>query len=713
MSPPDRPSSIPLQACRYFNRELSWLAFNQRVLNQALDHSVPLLERCKFMAIATSNLDEFFMVRVGGLREMMAAGITTLDPSGLTPAEQVAKVSQACHAMIQQQYRCWNQEIFPALRACGIEILCSDELTDQERHRAARYFQDVLLPVLTPMAIDPGHPFPTLINNALYLAIRMDPSTSKALRGASLAVMQVPSVLPRFLELGEGGQVRLLPMETLIEMNLPTIFAGHSILAVHPFRLTRDSDLELDEEASDDLLETIEEQLRKRRRGEGIRLMISAEMEEELVQQLCRGMGLQTPDIYRIPGLMDLKGLWQIHALKGLDHLRDELMPPVRSPDAPKRGSVFGAIRRGDIFVHVPYNSFDPVVEFAEAAAADPNVLAIKQTLYRTSGQSPVVKALMQAAANGKHVTVLVELKARFDEERNIQWARELEQAGADVIYGLVGLKTHCKALLVVRKEASGVRRYVHVATGNYNDATARVYTDIGIFSARPDLAEDISALFNVITGYSVPPRWNLIEIAPTGLRRRFLHLIHREIESHAPATPGLIRAKVNALVDTEIIDALYLASQAGVKVELLVRGICCLRPGVPGLSDNIQVRSIVDRFLEHSRIFQFNAGGKNEVYIGSADWMPRNLDRRIESLIPVLDPRVRKEVMTVLNAGLADNVKAIELLPDGAYQPYRNGKPAYRSQVELYIHARQQAAVRPGKEAVSRTLLKRRPRPE
>lgn len=688
---------------RYFNRELSWLAFNRRVLSEALNPAVPLLERCKFLAIVTSNLDEFFMVRVAGLKEQLAAGITSPDPSGLGPAEQLREISGICHDMIEQQYRCLNEEILPALAREGIEIIPAERLTPEQRRHATRYFQEVLFPILTPMAIDPGHPFPTLVNNALYVAVRMDSSQTQAIRGANLAVMQIPAVVPRFVEFRDGERVQLLPLEGLIEMHLSSLFAGHKVTGVHPFRLTRDSDLDLDEEASEDLLTSIEEQLRLLRRGSAVRLNVTADMDAELLAQLRSDLRLEEEDIYSVPGLMELKRLWQLHGLKGFDRLRDPAWPPVRTPALRGRRGIFAAVRQADIFLHHPYYSFDPVVEFMQEAADDPNVLAIKQTLYRTSGESPVVRALERAARNGKHVTVLVELKARFDEERNIQWARQLEQAGADVIYGLVGLKTHCKALLVVRREASGVRRYVHLATGNYNDATARVYTDIGILSARPELAEDVSALFNVITGYSVPPRWNLVEIAPTGLRRFFLHLIRREQELHSSATPGRIRAKVNSLVDTDVIDALYAASQAGVEIELLVRGICCLRPGVPGLSGNIRVRSVVDRFLEHSRIFHFHAGGREEVYIGSADWMPRNLDRRIELVLPVLDPAAREEVLAVLNAGLADTVKSWELHPDGRYERYTDGQPAFHSQERLYqraVRAAEEAQERPSRRA-------------
>ena len=678
---------------RLLDRELSWLAFNERVLAQAEDPATPLLERCKFLAIVAGNLDEFFMIRVAGVKKQIAAGVNKANRAGFTPNELLSRIIEQSRQMLTSQQRLFNEDIIPALATAGIRFLSPADLTQSQRRRVHQYFDDVLYPIVTPMAIDQSHPLPVLVNSALYLAVRMQPGAGKALRGAALGVIQVPSVVERFMVFREGDEVGLLPLERIIEMHLDRLFAGHEILAVHPFRLTRDTDLELDEDAGEDLLEAVEQQLTELRRGAAVSLNVAADIDEQLLEMLTAGLELSTQDLYRQEGLMDMKGLWAVHELEGMDHLRDEPMPPLQVQALADRADLFAAIRRRDIFLHHPYYSFDPVVRLVELAAEDPQVLAIKQTLYRTSGESPVIAALKRAAANGKHVTVLVELKARLDEERNIRWARELEQAGADVIYGMMGLKTHCKALLIVRREQAGLRRYVHMSTGNYNGATARVYTDIGVFSAKRALAEDVSALFNVITGYSAPPRWNLIEIAPTGLRSKFTHLINREIELHSPSTPGFIRAKMNGLSDPALIELLYQASQAGVRIELLVRGICCLRPGVAELSENITVRSVVDRFLEHSRIYHFHAGGKEEVYISSADWMQRNMDRRIEALIPVPDAEVRRDVLAVLDAGLSDNVKAWTLQADGSYMPPIGGDRPYRSQVQLYQQARDKLA--------------------
>jgi len=700
----DRSKAEP---ARYFDRELSWLAFNRRVLAQGQDEATPLLERCKFLAITTSNLDEFFMIRVAGVKKQVAAGVSRRNAAGLSPSEQLVRIAGACREMITEQYRCFNEQILPALAAEGVEIIGHEDLAVDQRRRAQRYYRAEVLPILTPMTIDPGHPFPTLINNALYLAIRMDAERSRALRGAALAVIQIPDALGRFVVFRDGGRARLLPIEQLIQMHLAELFAGHEIVEVRPFRLTRDTDMELDEEATEDLLAAIEQKLTQLRLGSAVRLNVAADVSDEMMGMLRADLELTDADIYRVDGLLDLKGLWQIHGLDGLDQLKDTPMEPTAAPGVPVGRDLYEAIRAGDIFLHHPYHSFDPVLDFLQTAAEDPDVLAIKQTLYRTSVGSPVIAALKRAATNGKHVTVLVELKARLDERRNINWARELEQAGADVIYGLVGLKTHCKALLVVRREDGRLQRYVHVATGNYNETTARIYTDIGLLSVRPALVQDVSALFNVITGYSVPPRWQLIEIAPTGLRRRFMRLIEREIRLHTPQRPGMIRAKANSLSDPGIIDALYAASEAGVQIELMIRGICCLRPGVAGLSENITVHSVVDRFLEHSRIYHFHAGGADEVFISSADWMGRNLDRRIETLIPIVDPSVQAQVLEVLESGLADDRKAWVLDADGQYTRCREAA-GYRSQVRLYQQARSRSADRRAASAAGATFKPR-----
>jgi polyphosphate kinase len=697
----------------YFDRELSWLAFNQRVLAEAENGQVPLLERCKFLAIVTGNLDEFFMIRVAGLKKQLDAGLESPSVAGFTTKQLLQRISQLVREMTDRQFKCYSEQLVPGLAVQGVEIVGAADLDEQERAKSHHFYEEVLYPILTPMAVDPSHPLPTLTNNALYLAVRMAVEHSRGLRGARLGVIQVPQVVGRYFELREPGRVRLLPMEQLVEMHLAELFAGHRILSVHPFRLTRDTDLDLDEEAGEDLLSVMEQGLANLPQQAAVRLNVAADMDDELLAMLWEHLDLSEDDLYRVQGPLDLKALWSLRDLAGFDSLRDPPAPPIRLAQLPKGEEMYEAIAQADIVLHHPYDSFEPVIDLVRTAAEDPAVLAIKQTLYRTSGQSPVIDALKRAAINGKHVTVLVELRARLDEERNIRWARQLEQVGADVIYGLVGLKTHCKALLIVRQEEKGVQRYVHLSTGNYNDATARLYTDIGIFTARKALAEDVSGLFNVITGYSVPPRWNLIEIAPTGLRRRMLHMIRREIELHSPATPGFIRAKVNAVTDAEIIDALYEASRAGVKIELLVRGICCLRPLVEGLSENITVRSVVGRYLEHSRIYHFHAGGREQVYISSADWMERNLDRRIESLVPVIDPQVRQRVLEILEAGLADNVKSWSLLSDGRYERYENGEPPFDSQKELYLRAsriaQQQTQAAPTPEEILKKARRRR----
>jgi polyphosphate kinase len=612
----------------YFDRELSWLAFNQRVLAEAENGQVPLLERCKFLAIVTGNLDEFFMIRVAGLKKQLDAGLESPSVAGFTTKQLLQRISQLVREMTDRQFKCYSEQLVPGLAVQGVEIVGAADLDEQERAKSHHFYEEVLYPILTPMAVDPSHPLPTLTNNALYLAVRMAVEHSRGLRGARLGVIQVPQVVGRYFELREPGRVRLLPMEQLVEMHLAELFAGHRILSVHPFRLTRDTDLDLDEEAGEDLLSVMEQGLANLPQQAAVRLNVAADMDDELLAMLWEHLDLSEDDLYRVQGPLDLKALWSLRDLAGFDSLRDPPAPPIRLAQLPKGEEMYEAIAQADIVLHHPYDSFEPVIDLVRTAAEDPAVLAIKQTLYRTSGQSPVIDALKRAAINGKHVTVLVELRARLDEERNIRWARQLEQVGADVIYGLVGLKTHCKALLIVRQEEKGVQRYVHLSTGNYNDATARLYTDIGIFTARKALAEDVSGLFNVITGYSVPPRWNLIEIAPTGLRRRMLHMIRREIELHSPATPGFIRAKVNAVTDAEIIDALYEASRAGVKIELLVRGICCLRPLVEGLSENITVRSVVGRYLEHSRIYHFHAGRLDGAQLRPANRIARAGDR-------------------------------------------------------------------------------------
>jgi polyphosphate kinase len=680
----------------YFNRELSWLQFNRRVLEEAQDSQVPLLERLKFLAIFSSNLDEFFMVRVGGIQQKVQAGI----PFGsgadrMPPRTQMEHISETVHQLVAEQYRILADEVLPALEREGIRFRGLKDLTDADRRYLREMFRSEVFPVLTPLAIDPGHPFPHLLNKSLNLCVLLQrPHDGEKL----FALVQVAGVLPRFVQLpGEKGYV-FVPLETVIRMHLSELFSGMDLLHAAVFRVTRNSDYEIDDDEVEDLLKTIEEEVRKRRRGAAARLEIEDDAGAEVEQFLTTALDLDPIDVYRISGLLDPTGLFQIHGIAGFPQLRDPPFVPQQVPELAQASSIWSAIRARDVLVHHPYESFGHVVDFIEAAANDERVLAIKQTLYRTSPDSPVVRALQRAADNGKQVTAVIELKARLDEERNIVWARELEKAGVHVVFGFIGLKTHCKVSLVVRREEDGIRRYVHLSTGNYNPQTARIYTDLGYFTCRPEFCEDVSALFNYLTGYSELPQWRKLVVAPSRMQAFMIEKIEGEARFQQAGKEGRIIAKINGLLEPAVVQALYRASQAGVHIDLICRGICSLRPGLPGVSENIRVISIVDRFLEHSRIFYFGNSGDPLVYIGSADWMDRNLSRRVEVVWPIEQPDLKQRLIReVLATTLADNVKAREMMPDGIYRrvPVAADAPRVRSQERFLELATQNAARR------------------
>ena len=675
----------------YVNRELSWLEFNYRVLSEARDKSIPLFERLKFLSITASNLDEFYMVRVASLKDMVHAKYTKPDIAGLTPQEQLDQISAKTHDLVDMQYSTYNRSLVPALRQNGLRVIMAHEdLTEAEAAFADEYFQQNVYPVLTPMAFDSSRPFPLIRNKTLNIAALLK---KKAGKGGELefAMVQVPSVIPRIVELPremdeDGREVRVvILLEEIIERNMPTLFLNYDIVAAHPFRIMRNADLTIDEEEAVDLLEEIQKQLKKRQWGEAIRLEIESNVDKRLLKILKKELSISGQDIFNISGPLDLTFLMKMYGLPGFENYKIPPYTPQPVPALMNDDDIFSNIRKGDILLHHPYQSFDPVVNFVRSAARDPEVLAIKQTLYRVSGNSPIIAALAEAADNGKQVSVLVELKARFDEENNINWAKKLEKAGCHVIYGLVGLKTHSKITLVVRMEEDGIRRYVHLGTGNYNDSTAKQYTDCGILTCDPQIGEDATAVFNMLSGYSEPLSWNKLIVAPLWLRKRFLRMIRREAENARRGRQAYIKAKMNSLCDKDVITALYEASCAGVKIELVVRGICCLKAGVQGLSENISVRSIVGNFLEHSRIFCFCNDGSPEVYMGSADWMPRNLDRRVEITFPVEDPELKKQVVHILEVELEDNVKAHVLQPDGSYEKEdKRGKVLVNSQEQF-----------------------------
>ena len=670
----------------FFNRELSWLAFNERVLEEAENRDVPLLERVKFAAITASNLDEFFMVRVASLKTAVYEGDTKPDPAGLTPDQQLAAISPRVHEMVARLYRVVMEDHLPALAARGIRVLKVSDLDASRRAAASAYFRDEVLPALTPLAIDAARPFPMLATLSLNLAFLVAPETGGV--RPRLAIVQAPSRVPRFVRLAGEDATAFVLLEDVIRAETDALFPGQTILESAAFRLARDSELEFDDEGGLSYLETIEEELRKRRRNDVVRLEVEASASDELLALLAGPVGAEPEDLYRVAGPLDLRALFALTELPGLDDLHDEPLPPVPVLTSHEQSHIFDVLDRRDLLLHHPYDAFDPVTALVEAAADDPDVLAIKQTLYRTSGDSPIVAALTRAADQGKQVTVIVELMARFDEQRNIQWARRLEEVGAHVIYGIRGYKVHAKASLVVRRTPQGNRRYLHVGTGNYNDRTARLYTDIGLMTSSPEFGADASAFFSALTGYSDPPRMRTLVMAPAQLRDRLLKMIERETRRAEAGQPAAIRAKMNSLVDVKMVHALYRASQAGVRIRLNVRGICTLRPGVAGLSDQIEVVSIVGRFLEHARIFHFLNGGDEEVYLSSADWMTRNLDRRIELMFPVEAPDCRRKVLAALDTMFRDNVKGRRLSADGSYRVPPIPPEAERVEAQLALHA-------------------------
>lgn len=667
----------------YENRELSWIKFDHRVLEEARDKTIPLLERMKFLSITSSNLDEFFMVRVASLKDMVHANYKKKDIAGMTPSEQLSAISAATKELVETQYNTYNRSLIPLLNKEGIYIIGKhEELTKEQAAFVDKYFLENVYPVLTPMAVDASRPFPLIRNKTLNIAALL--TNKKAKDETVFATVQVPGVLSRLIQIpGKEGCTTFILLEQIIERNIDKLFSNYKVLCAYPYRIMRNADLTIDEDEASDLLKEIQNKLKMRQWGEVIRLEVEDGIDKKLLKFLKSEFKVSDDDVFKISGPVDLTVFMKLFGIEGYDHLRYVQPTPQKVPEIEACDNIFKAIRNGDIFLHHPYQTFDPVVDFIRQASIDPDVLAIKQTLYRVSGNSPIISSLAQAAENGKQVTVLVELKARFDEENNIVWAKKLEQAGCHVIYGLVGLKTHSKIALVVRREDEGIRRYVHLGTGNYNDSTAKLYTDCGIFTCKEAIGEDATAVFNMLSGYSEPLSWNNLILAPYWLRERFLFLIKREIEHAKKGHEARIIAKMNSLCDPEIIATLYEASACGVKIDLIVRGICCLKVQIPGVSENITVRSIVGNFLEHSRIFYFANGGNDEIYMGSADWMPRNLDKRVEIIFPVLDDKLKDKAYHILELELADNVKSRIMDENGNYVRIdKRGKEVVNSQL-------------------------------
>ncbi len=664
----------------YINRELSWIEFNKRVLNEARNPSHPLLERVKFVAIFSSNLDEFFMIRVSGLEEQVKSGINTLSFDGMSPMQQLLEIRQRTAEMLAERSRLFYDELVPQLADAGIFFMKYADLQDSYKHALNTFFDEQVFPVLTPLAFDPGHPFPFVSNLSLSLAVQLRSNDDGMLR---FARVKVPDGLSRLVRLDKikgiklpKGKTIFVWLEDIIASNIQKLFPNVPVVSVHPFRVTRDADIEIEEDEAGDLLESISQGLRQRRYGNVVKMDVNPGIPDYIKQVLIENLEIEERKVYQIPGALGLSSLMEVMSIDRPD-LKDIPFVP-RNPFAEKEEeNMFALLRRRDMLLHHPYDSFQPVIDFVNCAAHDPNVLAIKQTLYRVGSKSPIVQALIEAAERGKQVAVLVELKARFDEENNIGWAKALEKSGAHVIYGLVGLKTHAKMLLVVRREEDGLRRYVHLSTGNYNATTARIYTDYSLFTSDPDIAADMSELFNYLTGYSRQETYRKLIIAPLNIRRWILEMIEREIACHKQYGNGHIILKLNALVDPQVISALYRASQAGVSIDLIVRGICSLRPMLKGVSENIRVISIIGRFLEHSRVFYFYNNGNEEVYLGSADMMQRNLDRRVETIFPVLDNSFKKSIKQCLETMLQDNVQSWMLYPDGTYKKTtREGEP-------------------------------------
>ena len=670
----------------YFNRELSWLEFNDRVLREGINGEVPLLERLKFLAIVSSNLDEFFMVRVAGLKQQVAAGKLARDASGLSAAEQLARIAERTHRMVAEQSAGIHQA-FGQLAPHGLRVLAPEAWTEAQRRFLHGYFTSEVLPLLTPLAVEELDPFPILPGLSLNVLAALTPAGEPDAE-ERLAVVPIPGTLARFVPLPVDKGVCLARLEDAVAASIGDLFHGYTVQATTPFRITRDADVPVTDDDADDLLQVVEAAVRSRRHQAPVRLELSADCPPRLRQWLEGWCGLADDDAYGVHGMLDAKALFEIVGRPGFNRLREPDWPQQPPRDLLGTDDLWAAIQDHDVLLSHPYETFDPVVHLLDLAAEDPQVMAIKQTLYRVSGNSPIIAALARASENGKQVTVLVELKARFDEANNINWARRLEDTGCHVIYGIAGLKTHAKLLLIIRREAHGICRYVHTGTGNYNDKTARLYSDMGLLTTDRDFAADASAFFNLLTGYSQPVGWKRFVLSPTDSRRSFIELIDREIRATTPDQPGLIMAKMNSLQDKAICQALYRASRAGVRVRLNVRGICCLRPGVEGVSDHIEVTSIVDRYLEHTRAFYFRNGGHEEVYLASADWMERNLDKRLEIIFPITAPDLRNRLISMLEVYFADNVKARRLRSDGAYVPVGSGTTRVRAQQHLYRDA-------------------------
>jgi polyphosphate kinase len=687
-APPIPPSKSPVKAA-YFNRELSWLAFNRRVLEQAQNEKNPLLERVKFLAIVSSNLDEFFEIRVAGIIQQVDSGVTEASVDGLPPREQLRRIHSVVASLVEDQYRCWHEQLLPALAKEGILVKAARDLSPAEYDWVQEYFQEQVLPVLTPLALDQSHPFPQLGNKTLNVVVSLDNPETPEVEGL-VAILPVPRILPRLVNIAPGaGPQQYIFLSEIIKLCAGAFFPGYRVAKACAFRVTRNSDLYIDEEEAENLLKKIEEELRNIRRGAAVRLEIEDNVDDPIFNTLCEHLHLSHEYVFRLNGPLNLLRLMSLAEIDRPD-LKFPPFTPVHSSALRHTDHLFETLRERDVMLHHPYDAFTPVVDFVEHAARDPQVFAMKQTLYRTSGDSPIVRALIEASRNGKQVTALVELKARFDEANNIQWARQLEEAGVHVVYGLIGHKTHCKCSLVVRREGKGLRRYVHLGTGNYNPRTARLYTDLSYFTAREPITEDVANLFNSLTGFSRSPDFQHLLVAPFNLHRRLQELIQREADNASAGLPAAITAKMNSLVDKTTIDNLYIASQAGVQIDLIVRGVCCLVPGVKGLSENIRVRSLVGRFLEHARAFRFqNHGAEPLIYAGSADWMPRNFFRRIEVLFPVADPDLRRWVENELfPIELQDNEHARVLHPNGAYLPPARNESALPFSAQNYFMA-------------------------
>ena len=709
----------------YFtNRELSWLKFNIRVLNEAEDDDVKLFERLKFLSITSSNLDEFFMVRIASLKDMVDADYKKKDISGMSADKQLGILTKETHDFVKKQYEVYNKSLVPLLKKENLHIIShDDELDTNEKNFINEYFDEFVYPVLTPMAVDASRPFPLVRNKTLNIAAlirkRKEETSKKKKKDVYLgnvdkdmdfAMVQVPSVLPRIVEIPcESEERKIIYLEDIIEKNIDKLFLNYEVISAATFRVMRNAEFKLDEDDASDLLEEIKKKLKKRQWGEAIRLEAEERMDASLLNFLKNELNVDEEDIFKINGPLDLTVLMKIYSLEGFERLKDKKHIPVMNPRLIDCEDIFEEIKKKDILLSHPYESFDPVIDFVSKAAADKNVLAIKQTLYRVSGNSPIIKALANAADNGKQVTVLVELKARFDEENNINWARMLEKAGCHVIYGLVGLKTHSKITLVVRREEDGIRRYVHLGTGNYNDSTAKLYTDLGMFTARESYGEDATAVFNMLSGYSEPPFWKRYVVAPLWMKDIFLKKISQCEEAAKRGSEVRIIAKMNSLSDKDIICALYSASCAGVKIDLIVRGICCLKVGIKGVSENITVRSIVGTFLEHARIFDFRIDGEEEIFLGSADWMNRNLEKRVEIVFPVADEDIIKSIKHYLDVELEDNVKASILLPDGRYEKIRRVGSEKKNSQEIFIKeakAEYESTIKAGKTEDGRTFI-------